>query len=124
MMEHHSNTKKELEAMEDKTLFNDFKRLTEKQSLGVKTCFKEPTATDVADWTDFYLKKLVPTLNANDFIHFRNEIERLVENGYRFKRVTQEERESLLNPKVTQLELDYYAIMTELGEHIDDPSLR
>ena len=88
MMEHHSNTKKELEAMEDKTLFNDFKRLTEKQSLGVKTCFKEPTATDVADLTDFYLKKLVPTLNANNFIHFRNEIERLVENGYRFKRVT------------------------------------
>lgn len=58
--------------MEDKTLYKDFKRLTEKQSQGAKTCFTEPTTTDVADWTEFYLKKFLPTLNANDFIHYQN----------------------------------------------------
>ena len=88
MIEHERNTKSELAEIQDSTLFNDFKILTDKQTLGVKTIPKEPKATDVADWTEFYLKKLVPTFDTNSFFHYRKEIERLVDNGYRFKRVT------------------------------------
>ena len=56
---------------------------------------KERTNAEIDEWADFYLKKLVPRLKGNEFHHFRNEIEGLVDNGYKFTRISKKERYEL-----------------------------
>lgn len=55
---------------------------------GTKVIPKEPLVTEIAKLTDFYLKKSKPTHDVNSFLLYRKEIERLVDYGYKFKRIT------------------------------------
>jgi len=58
MVEIDRNYERDLAEIKDKALFNDLKILTDNQTTGVKVEPREPKVTDVADWADFYLKKL------------------------------------------------------------------
>lgn len=80
-----------------------------------------PTNAKMEEWKDFYLKKCVPKLNQNGFLLERKNIERLVDLGYQCELITEEERQAVLKPKITQLEIDYYTLMTAAGEKVEDP---